>query len=145
MITDVWKDFVGPLPDQRLMLVRSSLTSLNFYIMLGTDVGANGNFTYDWQSSLINNTNAQVATALFLNWVEQIDFGYNYTMYNVTNSNQTCWAVLTIPSTFDYSLVPISPVTPLNYSLNVMPYRYDTDRICNFMAGKNVISISIFF
>lgn len=135
MITDVWKAFKGNvLLYQRLLLKRESSTSVNFKITFGNVFAADGEYNFIYSSAVVNSS-LETSEILFLNWIDSIDFGYNYTMYNSTGS-AVCWAILTIPDEVTYDFIRPYLATAQNVSYNVNPRVYDKSSVCNIAWGR---------
>ncbi len=145
MITSVWKAFQGPQRDMRLFLKRESETSIGFRLLLGNTLGAGMSNQYYFQSDVIDNANLTSTHVLFLNWIEQIDYGFNYTMYAFNTSEPECGLIITIPDTFDYTIIAPYPVTSNNYSYNLNPRREYKSRVCNYHIGRYTVNNELFF
>lgn len=138
MLTDVWKVWKGPYPDQRLILRRISSDSFSFKIWLGTDIGAGGNYTFEYES-ITTIGPSDLDSGIFLNWIEQIQWGQVYTMASPTAPTTGVCSLILYRSNITYppfSILPPLPIVRSNYTYNVYPPVYYYSRYCNYVTGR---------
>jgi hypothetical protein len=139
MITDVWKSFrCNKRLYERLLLIRESPSSVNFRIALGNIFAADGEFEILYYSEVISSS-LYSSQSLFLNWVDSINFGHTYLMYDKLGV-EACWAILTLPSSFTPNILAPDVVTQANYSFNVNPRTYYKTLGCGFFIGRLTVS-----
>lgn len=135
IITVIWKAFQkNDSMFRRLYLKRDSPDSVNFRIVLGNTFASNQLYNDVFQSPVINSS-LYTSETLFLNWMETINYGYNYTMTNPT-TNGTCWLVLDYEREVNYNIIPPYPVTAANYSENQEPRVYYVTAVCSVAFGR---------
>lgn len=134
-ITDMWKYFINNERNYlRLGLKRASEDSVNFRIVLYDIYGLGDELNILYESEIIESS-LYLSERLFLNWVDTINFGYNYT-FTDPNTNDTCWGILTYSTLTSFNILPPEAVTAANVSNNIQPRIYYRTSVCNICYGR---------
>lgn len=134
MITTVWKVFISNDNSfQRLLLRRTDPFGIRFSIVLANVLAGAGEYNLDAWSDPISSS-LEFSERVFLDWVQSLEWGKNYTM--TTSTNGTCYLKMTIPTEVSYSLIKPYLVTPFNYTDNTNPRVMYVSAVCNVCFGR---------
>lgn len=136
MITTVWKAFKSNERDfQRIILKRNEQFGIDFQIGLATTIAANAEYDIMAITDEVILSSLNYNQRVFLNWVETIQYGYNYSF--TQSDNSTCWGVLTLPESTDvYTYIKPPIVTAVNVSYNINPRVFNAAAVCNYGLGR---------